>query len=565
VRPLAKEGPSATAHRGPPPAEAAQPARRDRLEKTAVVAVFLLIAAAYLALVPRVWFVTPDATVYVGLARSLTRGDGYTFNFAPYAKYPPVFPLMLALVYATLGQNIWAMQLLVALCGVGTLVVTYALVRARAGRWPALAVVLLTATCTWFCGHSVLYLLSGIPYAFFSLAALWLAERELRSAGFWVLRWLVVAVLATVAIYTHLCGVALVPALALGILVGRAPQRTRRERWLAAGVVAGICSLAAGYWIVRGWGLPPTASYEELVTAPTHGVGWIAEKAALRLREWTAAPLSTNCRRISWPFGLVWLGLFLVPGLVKAIRQSRDLTALYVCAYFVVMTVVGGSGGHQRYVVPVIPLLFYFGYLSLTLLGHWLDSALGRLRQGTRHAAFAPLLPRLVAMLVGLAVLGYAASRWAKSKNTARGFRAESRTLARRTLAGWQELGRWAELHVPRGATTCVAGLRAWSYVHFFTDRRLVPLRHASVAEIIRQMADVDADFLFDEARRKAGYQLQATLRQHPECFTPICANRQCRLYRVEKRKLSELLATSTVPESPRHLSEPPEAREPSR
>jgi len=556
-----RQEPSAAADSGAPHTEAACPTRRDRLGKTAVVAVFLLIGAIYLALVPRVWSVKPDATVYVGLARSLTRGEGYTFNLAPYGKYPPAFPVMLALVYATLGQNTWAMQLLVALCGVGTLVVTYALVRPRAGRWPALAAVLLTATCTWFCGHSLLYLLSGIPYAFFSLAALWLAERELRSARFWVLRWLLVAVLATVAIYTHLCGVALVPALALGILVGRAPQRTRRERWLAAGVVAGICSLAAGYWVVRGWGLPHTSSYEGLATAPMQGVGRVVEKAALRLTEWTAAPLSMNCRRVSWPFGLLWLGLFLVPGLVKSIRQSRDLTAFYVCAYFVVMTVAGGSGGHERYVVPVIPLLFYFGYSSAAILGKWVGSALGKLRRGGRDAASARLWPRVVVVLLGLSVAGHGASRWAKAKNVAKGFTAKGRADAGSRLRMWQEVGRWVEAHAPRRATICTSSLGSWSYVHFFTERHVVALRpNMGAAEALNMMAQQGVGFVVVDARPQTEKRLLPVLRQHPECFTLICGGEQCSLYRVEKERLRDLVATSKAPDGRREAIRAPEA-----
>jgi len=534
-----------------PQTEAPQPTRRDLLGKTTVIAVFLLIGAVYLALVPRVWFVTPDATVYVGLARSLTRGEGYTFNLAPYGKYPPVFPVMLALVYATLGQNTWAMQLLVALCGVGALVATYALVRPRAGRWPALAVVLLTATCTWFCGHSLLYLLSGIPYAFFSLAALWLAGRELQSARFSVLRWLVVAALATVAIYTHLSGVALVPALALGILVGPAPQRTRRERWLAAGVVAGIGSLAAGYWVVRGWGLPHASSYGELVTAPMQDVGRIVEKTAQRLTEWTATPLSMKCRRVSWPFGLVCLGLFLVPGLVKAIRQSRDLTALYVCAYAAVMAVVGGRGGQERYVVPVLPLLFYFGYSSATILGEWVASALGKLGRGGRDAGSAHLWPRLVVLLLGLSVLGYAGSRWAKSRNAAGGFTAEGRAEAGSKLKVWQDVGRWAEVHVPRPATIATLSTGSWCYVHFFTERRVVVLQPGMGPDeaLIRMVANQGSDFVFVDARRQTEARLLPVLRQHPECFTLISGDEQCSLYRVEKGRLRDLVAIPTVPD----------------
>ncbi|NQT85511.1 hypothetical protein HQ560_02025, partial [bacterium] len=61
-----------------PPTTAMSPRRAT------VAVVFLLILVAYLLSIPGVWSVHSDSAIYLGLGRSLARGDGYTFNCAPF-------------------------------------------------------------------------------------------------------------------------------------------------------------------------------------------------------------------------------------------------------------------------------------------------------------------------------------------------------------------------------------------------------------------------------------------------------------------------------------------------
>ncbi len=182
-----------------------------RRETVVAVAVLVLAAGVYIASVPGILFVKPDSAVYMSTARSLARGEGYAYNHARLGKYPPVFPLMLCLVYRSCGQDIRAMQFIVASCGAGALLFAWLLVRARSGARTALAVLALTATCTWFQSHSSAYILAGAPYALFSLAALWLAERAVRAEERLVLHWLLAAGVGAAAILTHVTGVALIP------------------------------------------------------------------------------------------------------------------------------------------------------------------------------------------------------------------------------------------------------------------------------------------------------------------------------------------------------------------
>ena len=70
------------------------------------VTVLLLFTATLAVLLSQapgrgLWVIDPDAAAYVGLARSLAEGSGYTLAGVPHAKFPPGFP-------AYLATGIWA-------------------------------------------------------------------------------------------------------------------------------------------------------------------------------------------------------------------------------------------------------------------------------------------------------------------------------------------------------------------------------------------------------------------------------------------------------------------------
>src|SRR5206468_4145523 len=89
-----------------------------------------------------------DEGVYVATAKALAAGSGYRNpslpDAPPQAKYPPLVPLALSLVWRLAPQfpdNLTAMKALVFLSGMGLLAVTYQHVRVRRGDLEAVAVV----------------------------------------------------------------------------------------------------------------------------------------------------------------------------------------------------------------------------------------------------------------------------------------------------------------------------------------------------------------------------------------------------------------------------------------
>jgi hypothetical protein len=533
------------AGQGSAPGRGRGPERRQRL---LVLAVFLVITVAYVASVPGELHVKPDTMVYLGLARSLVRGEGYTYNFGPYAKYPPGLPLMLAAVGATVGEaaRIRVMQTLVALAGVGALAAAYALVKARAGWRVALAGAALSAASTWFWTSSSVYLLAEVPYALLSLLALWGAERAARAATFSVPRWLLAGALTAAAVLTHVVGVALLVAMVAGVLTAKTRARSLRQRLLAAGLAGGMGLAVAVYWWVRGQGLPEMATYSGHVREKAGELRHAGEQLKLRLREYTAAPLSLSYHQVTGSVGGAVFALLLLPGLVEGFRRTRSCAEFYVCVQFVAAALMGGEGGHERYAVPVVPLLFYYGALSLRSVTGWLATELEHRRRQRGDDVVAPSRwPQWVVGGAMAAILVTSGVSRVRGKRGAWPFSAQGRAGAARLLTAWEEAGRWARESIPASAVVCAGSGGSWCVAHYFTERTVEPILETrpSVREVIASLVAWRADFVLADQRDFTKERLWPTLETHPECFDLLAHNDECTLFRVNQAKLAEVHA----------------------
>ena len=514
------------------------PVGRSR-DRAMVAVVFLAIAVLYVASVPGVWFMKSDSAVYMTLARSLARGEGYTFNHGPYGRYPPVFPAMLALVYGTLGESIWAMQALVALTGAGAMAVAFALIRERSGTRPALAIIILAATCTWFWSYSSQHIVSEAPYTLFSLMALWLAERALRSPRSPALKWSLAVGVATVAIYTRMPGVALIPALVAAALLARGQHWARRQRLIAAGAAGIIGSLAALVWVVRAWAFGPGQTYTVMVLAARNRpLADFVHRLQFRLSEWAATPLSWSYRETPWAAGLAILCALLLPGLVISLKRFRSAAEFYLAAYFILMVLLGGNTSHERYVVPVVPLLLYYGYLSLSALSAWLSEKLGKGRDSAlgRRLLWAV---RHLAVIAGVALLCFAVRERVKHNRGAKRFSPRRRLDARRRVLAWRRASAWADRYIPEDAT--VYG--PWSRTYYFTERH--SRNPAKVNDTRLELAHVltcGARFALVEPHDVSRLFIKPVISRFPQCFTPVCAARKMVLYRIERERIRETL-----------------------
>ncbi|NQT54375.1 glycosyltransferase family 39 protein [bacterium] len=509
----------------------------------AAALVFALIAALYLSWVPGVLLVGPDTSVYMGLGRSLAHGQGYTFNFQLYAKYPPVYPLVLAGI-CLVGGSIWAMQAFGALSGVAALVAVYALVRAREGAWPALGVAVVAAACTWFQSHAAVLIRADVPYTMAAMVALWYAERQIRAAGWSWVRWVVAAALVVVAVYAHLSGVAVVAAVGAAALFSNARPRPVRQRLASAAIVGVLAAVAVAGWLYRGTLVHnPSANYWKHATfVPVEQTGKIPsrlDRLGRRMEEWAHTPLNLERDKVSLPVAAAMLGLLVLPGLVVGLRRPRSAAEFYVLAHFAVSYAGGGPTGNERYVIPVVPLLIYYGYLSVRFWGRALGRMVGR-----------PRAAGVVGCVVGALVLAHGVRQRVRHKGGAAKFSPERRARDIRRCAAWELAGKAVRLAVGNSDAVVYPGSgNGWAKLHFFSRCRVGEVWYTWDVGVraLRDMRDQKCEFVFhDFTNAHSRRRLDPLLAAHPQLFARVDelndGENHWALYRLHRDRLAPVI-----------------------
>lgn len=178
-----------------------------------------------------------DDGVYLVTAESLATGHGYTIDSLPTAipqtKYPPVFPIVLALFTLISRQTQW-LKLLPLLCTVGWLALSYRLLRrmgAKSGGAWLLVLITAASPTVVFLGTN---LMSEPLFAVFTVATLLLLLDE---------RAFLAGVCAGLATLTRSAGVPLIAACMIVFVV--------RHRFRSAAQFTGAAMLFVAPWF--GW------------------------------------------------------------------------------------------------------------------------------------------------------------------------------------------------------------------------------------------------------------------------------------------------------------------------
>ena len=137
-------------------------------------------AALYLAGVANRWEPTPDSALYLSLARSLERGQGYTFNGQPDNTVTPGLPWVLAAMRRAFGPEFLAPNLFVVLCALGALALAYRSISILSDRRTALAATIGTAASYvyFFNAHCVL---TDLPFTLLFWALFYCSLRVARG------------------------------------------------------------------------------------------------------------------------------------------------------------------------------------------------------------------------------------------------------------------------------------------------------------------------------------------------------------------------------------------------
>lgn len=200
----------------------------------AYLALLVLATAAILFSAPGrgFWVIDPDAAAYVGLARSLAAGEGYTLQGVPHAKFPPGFPLLLAGIVKLTGDRdgYAAMRDLVTYFGVLDVLLAYLVARRLLKFTPgaSLLVAFSSAVSIYLLQYTVAYLRSETLFTACYLGALLAAESWRGRRGF--AGALVCGAFCALAISVRSAGLAAIAGIALArVIVVEAEGRWRLD------------------------------------------------------------------------------------------------------------------------------------------------------------------------------------------------------------------------------------------------------------------------------------------------------------------------------------------------
>lgn len=342
-----------------------------------------------------------DNAAYITLARSLLEHGTYTELWdpaaPPHTKYPPAFPVILAVAMA-LGLQPWV-QLKLVVVALSATAVAFSFLWIRAQRRAALALgvgfVLAIAPGVLREGR---WILSDVPFWAFTMIALWAFER-LRPDD-WK-RFAIAAIATLAAYFTRSAGLPLVLA-ALAWLAYR-----RHWKQLAAlGIMIGVPAIL---WWLRARAFGPSGYVSEfwLVDPYVPAMGRIGMAELFQRMGQNASKYVTVHLPVLLTGGagrgivLISFATFLLAlgGWLRRLR-SPGVAELFLPLYIGLIFIWPDVWSGERFLLPVLPLLLFLAGAMLVQLARWL---------APRHGFVVGTAAAVLLALVALPGLGDAA------------------------------------------------------------------------------------------------------------------------------------------------------------
>lgn len=323
---------------------------------------------------------TGDNAQFINLGRSLADGHGLSETIEgepiPHTKYPFGFPLLLAITDIIFPDNLIALKGLVLLLYAISIPLIYLLIRRFASFPMALGVSALCLVSSLLLDYSH-QVMSEIPFLLFSLIALLLLHRAQESNTLSTLAPAIIAIIA--AYYIRSTGLILIGT---GIIFF-----ALHKKWKKAGLIAIGSFILALPWEIRNASLGGTPYINQLLSInPYHPEEGMLTFTALIERiianldlygllviPYTLLPSFIETSYFGG-LGLVLSGLLvyaLITGFIK-----RHLLFVYLTCYLGFHILWPDIWSDTRFLVPVIPILFYAILTSIDELLQLLARAL---------------------------------------------------------------------------------------------------------------------------------------------------------------------------------------------
>ena len=423
---------------------------------------------------------------------------------APLEKYPPLFPLLLALTGGAYDWRIAHLVVAIAFAACAVMLAMHAshITRSRVlGVACAAAFVLMPGA--WLAAKGIL---SEYPYMALVLAVLlWDDRREdgtprVRDAA-------VVGALLAAAMLTRTIGVALAVALVAAEALRWLRQRGRDRARRMLGAIAAAVAVTAAWYVLR-----PSGGEDQYARS----LEVMREGAALDAVAWLAGSIASNAQSIA----VAWLHALLIfwgeptnarfiiagavglAGLAASVYRAGEghLDGLYVCAYIAILVLWPYPGQMYRLAFPVVPLVLVHAFWGLRAAVAQGASAAA----SERWAAAAVALPIAACAPAVLFYVGARArmpddsARVAPKTSIAEFYRIPSGPAAQENA--WRQLDVMQDLRHLAETTPSDARVMWYTpdYIALLAHRHGVPLRRpGNPAELAQQLRATGADYIY--------------------------------------------------------------------
>ncbi len=351
-----------------------------------LVAVLLGITVFHLATLRPGFSWFDDVPAYVQHAQNIAEGEPYAatgyvqnpYNFIAPKAYPPGYPLLLAPLIAVFGVNVLVLKVAMIVLLMGALFVAAQLFKDDLPLGPLCALLVVIGLHPFFWERAPT-VMSDVPFLLFAYLSLLLyrkAQREAANARRMVGWALLLAACVYYTAAIRPLGLILLPCfLAYDVL------RTRRLSpvlliVIGAGVVFYGGRALLGLFAAPGAG---ASGYDQLVQeAFFDRLGQTGRRVYVRLvgyaRNVDALWANGYARPVQHALFLLSLPLFAV-GFGQRVRRA-GLTEVFFLGY--ALALLPWPFGKIRYLIPLIPLYFFYLFLGAAWAGRHLEARLGR-------------------------------------------------------------------------------------------------------------------------------------------------------------------------------------------
>jgi len=512
------------------------------LLKYAPLLIFIPIIVVYLSILNSNWMPTWDSATYIMLGKSLVTGKGFKYMGIPHTKYPFMFPLMLAPIVGIFGLDFFLMRLLIVLTGMGSIGLTFWIFRREFGYAFGFGIATIAAV-----SYPLIFectrILSDVPYMFLSLLSMVFMMRYIKDSC-WSNKYGYISVtLLLASFFTRYVGLSLFASFIIYLILEKKGEISIKIKKIA--VICIIFLIPVSAWISRGAiirlinphprDLREFLSYEkELVVVDASNprsqvVDLTSLVSRLKFNSQYYQDLTMdiilgkdkNSKTLSHIITAV-----ILCGFVYSLIRWRRIFDYYVFFYILIYIFWTSLQG-TRFLVPIIPFLFYYFirviFLIIDLLRYIIGIMIRQIKRLNYHFCLEwVFMSFLVVIVIYL--------NWASDKDIIQNERRNPYYTG--STANYFDAIDWIKINTDPDAVVITD--RA-PYVYMLSERKTFTFPWIdNVGDVIDSILKNGADYiLMTPVGGYAPKYLAPALQSKPDMFRKVYKTGDCIIYKV--------------------------------